>query len=80
MLAAIGAAIKENGSVIVTGCIGVESDEIRDAIPDVLAITGRRPYESVVDAVHDAVPPLHDPFVDLVPPRASSSRRAITRI
>ncbi len=67
-LAAIGEAIAENGRVIVTGCMGVEEARIRAAHPDVLAVTGPHQYEAVVSAVHDAVPPLHDPFVDLVPP------------
>ena len=58
----------ENGRVIVTGCLGVEKDRIRAAHPGVLAVTGPHQYEQVVAAVHDAVPPLHDPFVDLVPP------------
>ena len=68
-LAAIGAALKENGKVIVTGCMGAEPDQIRDAYPNVLAITGPQAYESVVQAVHAAVPPAHDPFFDLVPPQ-----------
>ncbi|MGI8524960.1 MAG: 30S ribosomal protein S12 methylthiotransferase RimO [Pseudolabrys sp.] len=67
-LAAIGEALKENGKVIVTGCMGAEPQEIADKFPDVLAITGPQQYESVVDAVHRAVPPKHDPFLDLVPP------------
>lgn len=67
-LEAIGEAIKENGRVIVTGCMGVESDMIRQVHPDVLAVTGPHQYEQVVNAVHDAVPPVHDPFTDLVPP------------
>ena len=33
-----------------------------------LAITGPQQYESVLEAVHRAVPPPHDPFLDLVPP------------
>jgi ribosomal protein S12 methylthiotransferase len=68
-LEAIGAAMKENGRVIVTGCMGAEPEQIRDRFPDVLSITGPQQYESVVAAVHDAVPPAHDPFVDLVPPQ-----------
>jgi ribosomal protein S12 methylthiotransferase len=64
----IGEALAENGRVIVTGCFGVEEARIRAAHPDVLAVTGPHQYEQVVAAVHDAVPPLHDPFVDLVPP------------
>ena len=67
-LAAIGGALKENGKVIVTGCMGAEPESISSAYPDVLAITGPQQYESVVDAVHKALPPRHDPFLDLVPP------------
>ena len=66
-LEAIGSAMAENGKVIVTGCMGAEPEQIRDAFPNVLAITGPQAYESVVSAVHQAVPPQHDPFVDLVP-------------
>jgi ribosomal protein S12 methylthiotransferase len=66
-LAAIGEAIKENGRVIVTGCMGAEPDTIRAAHPNVLAVTGPHQYEQVVGAVHEAVPPQHDPFLDLVP-------------
>ena len=67
-LAAIGEAMAANGRVIVTGCMGVEEGRIRAAHPGVLAVTGPQQYEQVVAAVHEAVPPLHDPFVDLVPP------------
>ncbi|HPG88970.1 MAG TPA: 30S ribosomal protein S12 methylthiotransferase RimO, partial [Hyphomicrobium sp.] len=67
-LDAIGEAMSANGRVIVTGCFGVEEGRIRDAHPGVLAVTGPHQYEQVVDAVHAAVPPLHDPYVDLVPP------------
>src|SRR5438105_5683630 len=68
-LAAIGEAVEENGRVIVTGCMGVEAERIRDAHPAVLAITGPHQYEAVVSAVHGAVPPAHDPKLDLVPPQ-----------
>jgi len=67
-LAAIGKALKDNGKVIVTGCMGAEPESISAAYPQVLAITGPQQYESVVEAVHHAVPPKHDPFLDLVPP------------
>ncbi|HZD88878.1 MAG TPA: 30S ribosomal protein S12 methylthiotransferase RimO [Pseudolabrys sp.] len=67
-LSAIGKALKENGKVIVTGCMGAEPESISSAYPDVLAITGPQQYESVVEAVHKALPPKHDPFLDLVPP------------
>jgi ribosomal protein S12 methylthiotransferase len=67
-LGAIGLALKENGKVIVTGCMGAEPENISAAYPDVFAITGPQQYESVLDAVHRAAPPRHDPFIDLVPP------------
>jgi ribosomal protein S12 methylthiotransferase len=68
-LAAIGEALRENGRVIVTGCLGVESERIRAAHPQVLAITGPHQYEAVVAEVHKALPRPHDPFLDLVPPQ-----------
>lgn len=68
-LDAIGKAMAENGKVIVTGCMGAEPEQIRDVFPGVLAITGPQAYESVMSAVHEAIPPAHDPFVDLVPPQ-----------
>jgi ribosomal protein S12 methylthiotransferase len=66
-LQAIGSALSENGKVIVTGCLGAEPDVIRQRHPNVLAITGPQAYESVMNAVHEAAPPEHDPFMDLVP-------------
>lgn len=66
-LDAIGEALKENGRVIVTGCLGAEPDYITGAHPKVLAVTGPHQYEQVLDAVHGAVPPAPDPFVDLLP-------------
>jgi ribosomal protein S12 methylthiotransferase len=66
-LDAIGEALHENGRVIVTGCLGKREALIREAYPDVLAITGPQDYASVMGAVHAALPKPHDPFVDLVP-------------
>ncbi|MCB1368605.1 MAG: 30S ribosomal protein S12 methylthiotransferase RimO [Rhodobacteraceae bacterium] len=66
-LEAIGEALAENGRVIVTGCLGAEPDYITGAHPKVLAVTGPHQYEQVLDAVHKAVPPSPDPFVDLLP-------------
>ncbi|WP_135501206.1 30S ribosomal protein S12 methylthiotransferase RimO [Roseovarius aestuariivivens] len=66
-LEAIGEALRENGRVIVTGCLGAEPDYITGAHPKVLAVTGPHQYEQVLDAVHAAVPPDPDPFVDLLP-------------
>jgi len=67
-LSAIGEALAANGRVIVTGCLGAEKERILAAHPGVLAVTGPHQYEAVVAAVHAAVPPLHDPFLDLLPP------------
>ena len=66
-LEAIGEALAENGRVIVTGCLGAEPDYITGAHPKVLAVTGPQQYEQVLDAVHGAVPPAPDPFIDLLP-------------
>src|SRR5690606_7715023 len=68
-LQAIGQAMAENGKVVVTGCMGAEPEEINQKFPGVLAVTGPQQYESVVSAIHQAAPPRHDPFLDLVPPQ-----------
>ncbi|GHA70934.1 30S ribosomal protein S12 methylthiotransferase RimO [Cognatilysobacter bugurensis] len=71
-LDAIGEAIAENGKVIVTGCLGKRPEQIREAHPDVLAISGPQDYASVMNAIYAALPPKHDPFIDLVPRRAAA--------
>ncbi len=68
-LNAIGEAMEENGKVIVTGCLGAESDKVLAAHPDVLAVTGPHAYEDVMNAVHQHLTPPHDPYLDLVPPQ-----------
>ena len=66
-LEAIGEALAENGRVVVTGCMGREAEVIRERFPQVLAITGAHQYEQVVQAVHEAAPPVPSPYLDLVP-------------
>jgi ribosomal protein S12 methylthiotransferase len=66
-LDAIGEAMAENGKVIVTGCLGKRPEQIREQFPDVLSISGPQDYSTVMGAVHAALPPKHDPFIDLVP-------------
>ena len=66
-LEAIGEALQENGRVIVTGCLGADSEYILGHHPTVLAVTGPHQYEQVLDAVHSAVPPAPDAFIDLLP-------------
>src|SRR5690606_32196030 len=68
-LDAIGEALAENGRVIVTGCLGAHAELIRAHHPDVLAVTGPHQYEAVMAAVHEACPPPHAPFIDLIPPQ-----------
>jgi ribosomal protein S12 methylthiotransferase len=70
-LYAIGEALNENGRVIVTGCMGVDENEIREIHPAVLSVSGPQQYEQVVGAVHRHAPfdKDHDPFTDLVPPQ-----------
>ena len=68
-LEAIGEALAGNGRVIVTGCLGAKGDIVREAHPKVLAVTGPHALPEVMAAVHQHLPPLHDPFVDLVPPQ-----------
>jgi ribosomal protein S12 methylthiotransferase len=68
-LGAIGKALNENGKVIVTGCMGADTDARKRIPENVLAVTGPQEYESVLDAVHRAVPPRHNAFVDLLPPQ-----------
>lgn len=64
----IGEALKENGRVIVTGCLGIKDDEIREVHPNVLAVTGPHAYEEVLNQVHEYLPkPQHNPFEHLVP-------------
>ena len=65
----ISEALRQNGKVIVTGCLGVKPEIIRARCPDVLAITGPQAYESVMRAVHENLPkPAHNPYLDLIPP------------
>jgi ribosomal protein S12 methylthiotransferase len=66
-LEAIGEALAENGKVIVTGCLGAQPEKILARHPQVLKITGPQRYEEVVASVHEYLPPMHEPFLDLIP-------------
>src|SRR5580704_12131684 len=70
-LDAIGEAIEQNGRVIVTGCLGARPERILERHPRVLKVTGPHAYEDVVSAVHEHLPPAHDPFFDLLPPQGA---------
>jgi len=66
-LDAIGEALSENGKVIVTGCLGSKGDIVKQTHPQVLAVTGAHALEEVMEAVHDQIPPEHDPYTSLIP-------------
>jgi ribosomal protein S12 methylthiotransferase len=68
-LDAIGEALEQNGRVIVTGCLGAKPERILERHPRVLKVTGPHAYEDVLNAVHEHLPPQHDPFFDLLPPQ-----------
>lgn len=68
-LDAIGEALAENGKVIVTGCLGARENVVLEAHPQVLAVTGPHATDEVMAAVHQHLPPSHDPFTSLVPPQ-----------
>jgi ribosomal protein S12 methylthiotransferase len=68
-LDAIGEALEQNGRVIVTGCLGARPERILERHPRVLKVTGPHAYEDVLSAVHQHLPPQHEPFFDLVPPQ-----------
>jgi ribosomal protein S12 methylthiotransferase len=68
-LSAIGEALRENGRVIVTGCLGAKPERILERHPHVLKVTGPHAHEEVLSAVHEHLAPPHDPFLDLLPPQ-----------
>ncbi|MDH5471640.1 MAG: 30S ribosomal protein S12 methylthiotransferase RimO [Gammaproteobacteria bacterium] len=68
-LEAIGEALNENGKVIVTGCLGAKGDIVANNYPQVLAVTGPHAAQEVMEAVHQHLPPQHDPYISLIPPQ-----------
>ncbi len=66
-LETIDEAIRGNGQVIVTGCLGSRAEMIRQRFPSLLAVTGPHALQEVMQAVHQHLPAPHDPFLDLVP-------------
>ena len=66
---AIGEALKENGKVLVTGCLGAKEGVIETKYPNVLGVTGPHATQEILNLIHKYVPKPHDPFIDLVPPQ-----------
>ena len=69
----IAEALKENGRVLVTGCLGARQNEdgssfVAGMHPKVLAVTGPHATQEVLDIVHEHLPKVHDPLIDLIPP------------
>lgn len=67
-LETIGEAMSENGKVIVTGCLGKQEQRLKTQFPQLLAVTGPNAMTEVMTAIHQHLPPQHDPYMDLVPP------------
>ena len=68
-LDAIDEALKENGNVIVMGCLGEKKHIIEARFNNLIAITGSEAFSEVMDAVHQHIPKPHDPYIDLIPPQ-----------
>lgn len=69
-LEVIAEALRENGRVIVTGCLsGARGHLVREIHPKVLAVTGPNAPHEVMDAVHRYLPSPNSPFLNLVPPQ-----------
>ncbi|MDC3408207.1 30S ribosomal protein S12 methylthiotransferase RimO [Burkholderiales bacterium] len=66
-LDAIDEAIKENGKVIVTGCLGAKSDLIKEKFPAVIAVTGPQQTQEVMSAIRTHFPISKNPIFDLTP-------------
>lgn len=70
---AINEALRENGNVIVTGCLGTkktidgESYVIKH-LPNVLGVTGPAAYDDVLNLVQKYYPAPHEAIASLVPP------------
>ena len=67
-LSTIEEAMSVNGQVIVTGCLGVRAEMLKEKFPDLLAVTGPEAVSEVMSAVHAKVPPLQEPLYHLLPP------------
>ena len=68
-LEAIAEAQASGRPVIVTGCLGGETELLRQRFPTLAAVTGAHKYDEVMEAVHAAAP--RSPFAELVPQPAA---------
>ncbi|HLU82768.1 MAG TPA: 30S ribosomal protein S12 methylthiotransferase RimO [Trueperaceae bacterium] len=70
-LDAIGEALRENGKVVVTGCLGERPETIIARHPQVLSVTGQADVNGVMAAVRQALPLSAGPFTTLLPTASS---------
>ena len=68
-LETIAEALEENGKVIVTGCMGVNPEDVNAIPAEVLSISGPQDVDSVMRSIRSAVPIKNDPFTSLIPPQ-----------
>jgi len=79
----ISQALTENGRVIVTGCLGARSDDdgqnlVLKTHPKVLAVTGPHATDEVMAKVHEFLPQVPQPFLDLTPQTISPAGIKLT--
>ena len=67
-LSTISSALSSNGKVIVTGCLGKDSDTIKKSYPKVLAVTGPSEPTKVLRAVQKAYPKTGKPLRNFLSP------------
>ena len=68
-LQTISEALAASGKVIVTGCMGVNQEDLNAIPKEVLSVSGPQDVDSVMTAVRKSVPIKHDPFIELLPPQ-----------
>ena len=68
-LETIAEALEENGKVNVTGCMGVNPEDVSAIPAEVLSISGPQDVDSVMRSIRSAVPIQNDPFTSLIPPQ-----------
>ena len=76
-LDAIGEALRENGKVVVTGCLGERPETILERHPQVLAVTGQADVDGVMTAVRSALPLQSSPYTNLLPTASSRGGAAV---
>ncbi len=79
-LEAIGEALEEHGTVVVTGCLGERPAEIRARHPKVAAITGQADVGGVMREVRRLLPIELDAFSGLLPLASDAGRPEMAHV